>query len=183
MKAIRDRIPDYAKDLRLNLDAIPRVESLAPRQLWLVALASALATRCDELVRAVAEEARTHLDEPAFQAARTAAALMGMNNVYYRATHLVSNPEYASLPARLRMQGIANPGVDRLDFELACLAVSAVNGCGRCLDSHEDELRKRGASTLQVQDALRVAAILAAIAGVLDGERALANLDTIQPIR
>lgn len=176
MKTIRERIPEHAKDLRLNLDALSKIESLSRRQLWGAALASALATRSDELVRAVAEEARPHLGEPAFTAARTAAALMGMNNVYYRATHLVSNPEYGLLPARLRMQGLANPGVDKLDFELWALAVSAVNGCGQCLDSHERELRRQGATALQVQDALRIAAILHAIAGVLDGERALAQL-------
>jgi alkyl hydroperoxide reductase subunit D len=179
MRAIRDRIPDYAKDLRLNLDAISKVESLSPRQLWGTALASALAARNGELARAVAEEARTHLDGAAFAAARTAAALMGMNNVYYRALHLLSNGEYGTLPARLRMQAIASPGVERVDFELWCLAVSAVNGCGRCLDSHERELRKQGASALQVQDALRIASILHAIAGVLDGERALTTTPTI----
>ena len=178
MQAIRDRIPDSAKDLRLNLDALWKIESLGPTQLWVVALASALATRQDELARAVASEARTHLDEKAFEAARTAAALMAMNNVYYRSLHLLSNREYASLPARLRMQGLANPGLERVDFELACLAVSAINGCGQCLDSHEHELRKRGASALQVQDALRVAAVLAAVAATLDGARALA----IEPV-
>jgi lipoyl-dependent peroxiredoxin subunit D len=180
VQTIRDRIPEYAKDLRLNLDALAKIETLTPLQLWGSALASALATRNDELARAVAEEARAHLPEPAFTAARTAAALMGMNNVYYRALHLLSNAEYGNLPARLRMQGLANPGlpgnVERLDFELFCLAVSAVNGCGRCLDSHEHELRKRGATALQVQDALRIAAILHAVAGVLDGERALATV-------
>ena len=173
MQAIRDRIPESAKDLRLNLDALWKSESLTPVQLWVVALASALATRNEDLARAVASEARAHLDERAFEAARTAAALMGMNNVYYRSLHLLSNQEYGSLPARLRMQGLANPGLERVDFELACLAVSAVNGCGKCLDSHEHELRKRGATALQVQDALRIAAVLFAIAGVLDTERAL----------
>lgn len=183
MKSIRERIPEYAKDLRLNLDALTKIESLTPRQLWGAALASALATRQDELVRAVAEEARPHLDPPAFAAARTAAALMGMNNVYYRALHLLSNQEYGTLPARLRMQAIANPGVERLDFELACLAVSAVTGCGKCLDSHERELRQRGATALQVQDALRIASVLHGLAGVLDGERALATLSTPLPTR
>jgi len=181
MKAIRDRIPEYAKDLRLNLDAMSKVESLSPQQLWGTALAVALAARNDELVRAVSDEARAHLSEPAATAAKTAAALMGMNNVYYRALHLLSNAEYGTLPARLRMQGLASAtapdqGVERLDFELWCLAVSAVNGCGQCLDSHERELKKRGATALQIQDALRVASILHAIAAVLDGERALAPL-------
>lgn len=176
MQTIRDRIPEYAKDLRLNLDALAKIDSLTLTQLWGSALAAALATRNDELVRAVAAEARTHMAEPAFVAARTAAALMGMNNVYYRSLHLVSNAEYGNLPARLRMQGLATHGAEKLDFELFCLTVSAVNGCGKCLDSHEHELKKRGASALQVQDAIRIASVLHAIAGVLDGERALATL-------
>ena len=180
MQAIRERIPDHAKDLRLNLDALGKIESLSARQLWGTALASAIAARNDELLRAVDGEAKKHLDEAALAAARTAAALMGMNNVYYRALHLVSNKEYGALPARLRMQGIANPGIDRVDFELACLAVSAIHGCGSCLDSHEQELRKRGATALQVQDALRIASILHAVALVLDGERALAPAESSQ---
>lgn len=178
MKTLRERIPEHAKDLRLNLDALARIESLSPQQLWGTALASALAARNAGLVRAVTEEARTHLGQPAITAARTAAALMAMNNVYYRSLHLLSNPEYATLPARLRMQGLASPGVERLDFELWCLAVSAVHGCGRCLDSHENEVRKHGATAAQVQDALRIASILHAIACVLDGEEALATLET-----
>jgi alkyl hydroperoxide reductase subunit D len=175
MQDIRERIPEHAKDLRLNLDALARIESLTPQQLWGTALASALAGRDPGLVRAVFEEARARLSPEALAAARTAAALMAMNNVYYRSLHLLSNPEYGALPARLRMQGLLNPAVERLDFELWCLAVSAVNGCGRCLDSHEKELRARGASAIQVQDALRVASILHAIAAVLEGESALAE--------
>ena len=170
MKNLRDRIPDWAKDLRLNLDAIPRIDSLSPRQLWGTVLASAIATRNAELTAAAGEEAALHLDAAALRAARTAAALMGMNNVYYRFTHLVSNHEYATMPARLRMQGIADPGVDRVDFELWCLAVSAINGCGKCLEAHEGELRKHGASTQQVQDAVRVASIIHAIGPVLEAE-------------
>lgn len=177
MNTIRERIPEHAKDLRLNLDALGKIESLTPVQRWGTLLATALAARNPGLLRAVAEEARPHLGEPAFAAARTAAALMGMNNVYYRSLHLLSNPEYGNLPARLRMQGLANPGVERLDFELWCLAVSAVHGCGRCLDSHEAELRKRGATAAHVQDALRIASVIHAIACVLDGEEALATLD------
>jgi alkyl hydroperoxide reductase subunit D len=179
MQAIRDRIPEPAKDLRLNLDALQKIESLNTMQLWSVALACALATRQEELIRAVSAEARTHLSEPAYAAARTAAALMGMNNVYYRSLHLIANQEYAALPARLRMRGLANPPGERLDFELACLAVSAIHGCGKCLDSHEHELRKRGATAVQVQDALRAASILHAIAAVLDGERALASAASV----
>ena len=91
---------------------------------------------------AVAREAG--LSDAAQSAAKAAAAIMGMNNVYYRALHLMRNQEYRTLPARLRMNILANPGVDKTDFELWSLTVSAVNGCGLCLDAHEAELKKRG---------------------------------------
>ena len=74
-------------------------------------------------------------------AARAAASIMAMNNIYYRFTHLASAPDYKTLPARLRMNVIGKPGVDKADFELWCLAVSAINGCGVCIDSHEKILR------------------------------------------
>ena len=69
---------------------------------------------------------------------------MGMNNIYYRFLHLVEDGEYQTMPARLRMNVIGNPGIDKLDFELISLAVSAVNGCGLCVTSHEQKLREEG---------------------------------------
>jgi len=97
---------------------------------------------------------------------------MGMNNVYYRALHLMRNQEYRTLPARLRMNVIANPGVDKADFELWCLAVSAINGCGMCLDSHEEELRKAGVTAQSIQAALRIAAVIHAVSQTLRGQLA-----------
>ncbi len=180
METLKNLLPDYAKDLRLNLAAIPRTESLSPQQLWGTALAAALASRSARVIQAVVAEAYPNLSEPVLKAARAAAAIMGMNNVYYRFTHLVSNAEYRQLPARLRMQALADPGVPRLDFELWCLAVSAINGCGACMDAHERELRKHGANATMVQDAVRIAAILNAVALVLDGERALSDGSQLQ---
>ena len=97
-----------------------------------------------------------------------------MNNVYYRSLHLISNPEYRTLPARLRMNVIANPGVEKVDFELWCTAVSAVNGCGMCLDAHEAELKKHGVPAQQIQAALRIAAVVNAASRVIAAEEALA---------
>ncbi|WP_230421498.1 carboxymuconolactone decarboxylase family protein [Actinomadura soli] len=99
---------------------------------------------------------------------------MAMNNVYYRATHLIGDGTYATLPARLRMSIIGRPGVEKVDFELWCLAVSAVNGCGRCLESHERVVREAGLSRELVQEALRIAAVVNAVAATLDAEAALA---------
>ena len=67
---------------------------------------------------------------------------MGMNNIYYRFLHLVEDGEYQTMPARLRMNIIGNPGIDKLDFELLSLAVSAVNGCGLCVTSHEKQVAR-----------------------------------------
>ncbi len=172
IEALKSRIPEYAKDLRINLGGLSTLEGMTPQQLWGAALASALASRNPEVIRAVAEDAAPHLDDAAKNAAKAAAAIMGMNNVYYRSTHLLGG-EYGSMPARLRMQVIGNPGVDKLDFELWCLAVSAVNGCGMCLTSHEKELLGKGGSKELVQNAIRIGAIVHAVAVVLEGEAAL----------
>ena len=97
---------------------------------------------------------------------------MGMNNVYYRSLHLLSNHEYRTIPARLRMNVIANPGVEKVDFELWCTAVSAVNGCGMCLDSHEAELRKHGVPAANIQTAIRIASVVNAVSRVIAAEQA-----------
>src|SRR3546814_12975165 len=99
---------------------------------------------------------------------------MCMNNVYYRAVHLISNKEYATLPARLRMNVLANPGVEKVDFELWSTAVSAVHGCGMCLDAHAAELKKHGVTAQQVQAALRIGSVVNAVSRLLAGEAAAA---------
>ena len=81
-----------------------------------------------------------------------------MNNIYYRFLHLVEDVEYQGMPARLRMNVLANPGIDRLDFELLSLAVSAINGCGLCVSSHEKKLRQHGITREMIQSAVRIAA-------------------------
>jgi alkyl hydroperoxide reductase subunit D len=92
-----------------------------------------------------------------------------MNNIYYRFVHLVGG-DYKTLPAKLRMNAMAKPGVEKADFELWSLAVSAVNGCGMCLEAHEHELRKVGMTAEQIQAAVRIAATVHAVAATLDGE-------------
>lgn len=169
--ALRDRLPAYAKDLSLNLSSLAAETTLTDQQKWGCFLASAHAVGERGALAAIeAAASAAGLTEEAANAARAASAIMGMNNVYYRALHLLKNPEYRTLPARLRMNVIANPGVDKADFELWQLAVSAINGCGACLDSHEEELRKRGVTNTQVQAALRIGAVVAAASAVLRAE-------------
>jgi len=175
LDALREQIPAYAKDLSLNLSSLAAETLLTEQQKWGAFLASAHATGAPAVIKAVeAAAAQAGLTPQAANAAKSAAAIMGMNNVYYRALHLVSNPEYRTLPARLRMNVMANPGVDKVDFELWCTAVSAINGCGACLDSHEQELKKHGVANTHIQAALRIGAVVNAVSRVIAAETALA---------
>jgi lipoyl-dependent peroxiredoxin subunit D len=177
MDALRDRIPDYARDLRLNLSSVLTPQGapgLSESQLWMTALASAIASRNAELARAVESAAAAKLEPTEIEAARAAAAIMGQNNVYYRFLHLVEDDEYSKLPAKLRMNVIGNPGIAKADFELISLAVSAVNGCGKCVTSHERLVRQHDLGREAVQSAVRIASVMHAVAGVLDYETARA---------
>lgn len=173
IESLKEALPDYAKDLKLNLGNVTTTPGMSDLQIWGTALACALAARHAGTIRAIAAEAETRLSAQELFGAKAAAAMMGMNNVYYRAAHLLSAKDYATMPARLRMQVIGNPGVDKLDFELICLAVSAINGCGACLDSHEKVVIEKGATRELVQNALRIAATINAVAVTLEGEEAM----------
>jgi lipoyl-dependent peroxiredoxin subunit D len=166
---IRDTLPEYARDLKLNLGAVltpAGAPGLSERQIWAVALACAAASRNSAFTQELEALALAHLDRAHVQAAHAAAAIMGMNNVYYRFLHLVEDEEYRQLPARLRMNVIGNPGIEKLDFELLSLAVSAINGCGACVVAHERQLRQHGTSREAVQSAVRIAATVHAVARV-----------------
>src|SRR5580658_8063952 len=166
-----DGLPNYAKDLKLNYSTLVRNNTeLTPQQLWGTVVASAIATRTAELVSAAVEEGAKHLSAQALEAAKSAAAVMGMNNIYYRFLHLTTNEKYSTLPARLRMNVMRTHGVDHIDFELWALAVSAINGCGKCVDSHEKVVREKNVTEETVLAIVRVASVLHAIGGVLDAE-------------
>lgn len=175
LETLRDVMPGYARDTRLNLGTVIANTSLPDQQSWGAALACAFAAGNPTVLRAVAAEAATRLNPEAVEAAKGAASIMAMNNVYYRAKHLIGDPEYLTLPARLRMQLIGNPGVDKIDFELWCLAVSALGGCGACLESHEKALRAAGVSREVIHESLRIAAVINAAAVTLRAEEALAE--------
>lgn len=168
---IKNLIPDHAKDLKLNLSSVLTPEGapgLTQDQILATALASGIAARNKTLLRELEALVVDVLDAAQVNAARAAASIMGMNNVYYRFVHLVGNDEYGKLPAKLRMNVIGSPGVDKTDFELYSLAVSAINGCGACVSSHEKVVRKAGVSTEGVQSAVRIAAVIHGIAVALE---------------
>ncbi|WP_431285171.1 carboxymuconolactone decarboxylase family protein [Humitalea sp. 24SJ18S-53] len=174
LEALRARLPEYAKDLKLNLGSLATEPLLNQQQLAGTFIASALASRHAATTQAIVAEFGPKLSAEALTAAKAAAAIMGMNNVYYRFTHLVGG-DYPNMPAKLRMNVMAKPGVEKADFELWALAVSAINGCGMCMESHEKIVLHGGLSKEQVQAAVRIAATVHAVAAVLDGEDALAG--------
>ena len=165
---LKKQLPGWARDLRVNLGNVLQSEHLNEQQLWGTALAVATATRNAALLKAVQADAAERLSEEAYADALTAASLMAMNNIYYRFVHLVPEQAYGKMPARLRMQGIAQHQVPKTDFELWSLAVSAVNGCGMCLAAHERTLVAEGATREAVQDAVRLASVLHATAVTLE---------------
>lgn len=175
---LRSALPGYAKDLKLNLGSVIGTSTLPEQRLWGTVLAVAIASRDPQALRALEADAREHLSDQAVEAAKGAAAIMGMNNVYYRAKHLMREAGvtgYDDLPARLRMQVIGSSGgVDKADFEFWCMAVSAVNGCGQCLASHEGVLVGAGVTREQIHEGLRIASVVHAVAVTLATEGVLA---------
>lgn len=167
LQLLRSQLGDYAKDIKLNLGSVLTEEGapdLSQTQIYGIALASAYATKNHDVIRSIEQETATALSEAEVNAARAAATIMAMNNVYYRFVHLVSDKEYGKLPAKLRMNVIGNPGVPKVDFELMSLAVSAINGCGMCIDAHVHEVAKSGLSKTGIQSAVRIAAVINAAA-------------------
>ena len=174
LDALREQLPAYAKDLSLNLSSLEAETLLTDQQKWGTFVASAYALGSGPVIKAIDQAAKAAgLGEDAHTAAKGAAAIMAMNNVYYRALHIMHNGgEYRTLPARLRMTLIGNPGVDKTDFELWCTAVSAINGCGMCIDAHEAELKKHGVPNTAIQATIRIGAVINAISRVIEAERA-----------
>jgi alkyl hydroperoxide reductase subunit D len=169
LDALIETLPDYAKDLRLNFSSLVRQQTeLSTQQKWGTLVASALACRNAAFTAAVVAEAGQHISTQVIDAAKAAAAIMAMNNVYYRFQHLSSNEKYATLPAHLRMNVMRTHGVDAVDFELWALAVSAINACGKCVSSHEQVLRQKNVTEEVILAAVRLASVVHGIATVLD---------------
>jgi lipoyl-dependent peroxiredoxin subunit D len=168
VEALRARLPENARDTKLNLQSVLQAGTLTAAQRWGVAVASAAAARNAELIEAMLADAREEAGDAVIDDALAAASLMAMNNVYYRFRHMVGKPLYDQKPARLRMQRIAKPATNKPDFELFCLAVSAINGCEMCIRSHEAAVIEGGLSEDHVHDAVRIASVVNAAAVALE---------------
>ncbi|BBC33261.1 hypothetical protein SGFS_045550 [Streptomyces graminofaciens] len=173
LDALKSALPDYAQDLRRNLSAVIDDSELSAQQLWGTVLVTAIAARSPIVLRALAPQAKAQLSPEAYSAAKSAASVMALNNVFFRTRHLLSDHEYGGLRTGLRMNVLGDPGVDKVDFELWSLAVSAINACGLCLDSHEQALRRAGVDRRTVQEAFRIAAVIQAVGVTLEAEAVL----------
>lgn len=159
IESIKNQLPENAKDARVNFERVLSEEGapeLSLEQIQGVAMASAYALQHQGLIDAVSEGASDAVKEAAQQAAMT----MGMSNIYYRFAFGVNDPELIKMPVNLRMQGMQNPPVSDIDFELMTLVVSAINGCGKCMNAHKAKLEKVSGSKVALQSAVRIASVL-----------------------
>ena len=158
----------YLRDLRVNLKTALAGETLSPKEAYLVALAAAANEENDVLSRAFEEKA---LENGATQGevaeAIACASLLATNNILYRFRHFAHKDIYEQLPARVKMNIMANPVLGKEFFELVSLAVSAINGCERCVNAHEASVLKLGATEARVFDAIRVAAIVVGLSKII----------------
>ncbi|APR81232.1 Alkylhydroperoxidase protein D [Minicystis rosea] len=174
VEALRARLPEAAKDIKLNLSAVLQGGALSTAQRWGVAAASAITARNPELRDAVLADAKAAVGDAVIEDAKAAAALMAMNNIFYRSRHMLDKEVYAQKPARLRMNRLAAPTTSKAELELFSLAVSAINGCEMCLRAHEQAVIAGGLTEEHVHDALRIAATIHAVAVMLEVEAATA---------
>jgi alkyl hydroperoxide reductase subunit D len=169
LTSIKNSIPDYAKDIRLNVDSTIARSSLEGNDAVGVALAAAFAAKSKVIVDLIKNSGNISPEE--IQAAMTAAALMGMNNVWYPFVEMADDEDLKTQGAQLRMNAYAtNGGVDKRRFEMYALAASIVGKCHFCVKSHFDLLKKEGMSTVQLRDVGRIAAVINAASQVIAAE-------------
>jgi alkyl hydroperoxide reductase subunit D len=171
MNDLRSAMPEYARDLRLNLGSVMSASSLEPVMAWGSALTAALVSKNAQVIQHIAEDAQAHLDEIQMKAAKSAAAMMSMTNVWYKFTDLIQDDEVKKQPPKLRMNAmLTHGGVDHALFEAWSLSASVVNACGVCVNAHASQLNKLGIDAQQVADIARIAAVVKAVSDTLSFE-------------
>jgi alkyl hydroperoxide reductase subunit D len=166
LNSIKELIPDYAKDIRLNIDGTIARSSLQGSDAVGVALAAAFAAKSRKIIDIIS--ASGALSEEEKNAAMTAAALMGMNNAWYPYVEMTEDADLKSQPAQLRMNAYAtNGGVDKRRFEMYALSASIIGKCQFCIKSHFDLLKNEGMSSQQLRDVGRIAAVVNAASQVI----------------
>ena len=159
--------PDYAKDIKLNYSKVLNENVLNKQQLYGIILISSFATQNDLLKEAALKEVKDHIDDVMIEDVYGAYSIMSMNAIYYRFTHLATEYDYSTLPANLRMQYLSKHKIDKSDFEMLCLAVAVIIGCGKCINAHEVVLRQNKISNIIIQATARIASIINSIGSVM----------------
>ena len=167
IKELINTFPDYAKDIKLNYSKILNEDILNKKQLYGIVLISSLTTQLKSLKDAALEETKEFIDKELMEDVYGAYSIMSMNAIYYRFTHLSSENDYFTMPANLRMQYLSKFKIDKSDFEMLCLAVAIIIGCGKCINAHENILRENNISKLHIQTVARIASIINSIANVI----------------
>lgn len=166
VEQIKEGLPEYAKDTKLNLDSVINRSTLDSVESNCIALAAAMATGNGKLVTFIQSNIE---DVKERDAALTAASLMGMNNVWYPYIEMTDDPNLKGLPAQLRMNSIStHGGTTKERFEAYSLAASIVGKCHFCVKSHYDNLKKMGYTVEQLRDIGRIAAVITSVAKVLN---------------
>ena len=171
LDTLKDLVKDYGRDIRINLDSVLSAEGapgLNDTQIYGTFLASAYATKSEKLKELAEEVVSGKLGVEEIEGIKAAVTIMGMNNIYYRYLHLLEGQdELKKLPAKLRMTIIGRPGIEKVNFELYSLAVSAITGCGMCINAHVREVKKGGIEELGIRSAIRIASVTHATAQAL----------------
>ena len=162
--SVKEALPDYAKDTKLNLDAVLLRSSLPVDEAFGCAVAALAATGNGKLLGVLLADAPVDAN-----AAMTAASLMAQNNVWYPYVEMADDPALAGLPAQLRMNAIAtHGGTTKARFESYSLAASIVGKCHFCVKAHYETLKKEGYTVEQLRDIGRIAAVMNSVAKVLN---------------
>jgi alkyl hydroperoxide reductase subunit D len=164
---VKEALPEYAKDTKLNLDAVINRSTLSKDEAEACALAAAVATGNGKIIGLLIGNIE---DQVEMNAALTAASLMAMNNVWYPFVEMAGDANLTGLPAQLRMNAIASHGgTTKARFESYSLAASIVGKCHFCVKAHYDTLRKEGYTVEQLRDIGRIAAVMTSVCRVLVG--------------
>ena len=163
---LKEGLPEYAKDTKLNLDAVIKRSSLASEEAEAIALSAAFATGNGKLITFISSGIA---DTKERDAALTAGSIMAQNNIWYPYVEMADDENLKGLPAQLRMNAIASHGgTTKARFEAYSLAASIVGKCHFCVNAHYETLKKEGYTVEQLRDIGRIAAVITSVARVLN---------------
>ena len=164
VESVKNSIPDHSKDIKLNLDNVINRSPLSVQDTHAVALAAALAAGNGELAFAIQTSGELDDFVNEIEAAKSAASLMGMNNMWYPYVEMTGDNDLKNLPAGLRMNVYAtHGGVSKKQFEMYALAASIIGKCHFCVKNHYDILKKEGVSVQELQHVGKIASVINAI--------------------